>query len=157
MIPSQPSDHMTDEVARPVIHLDASRRPSCDLLPERIDNLIRVQTAQHASLLAEVGHMRTDFRDLALAVRELATEIRPLVHDRVDAQALERAQAKLYEQSSNVSKAWADFIGSSNVKAAIAAIVAAAMSAGLLRGCGIIKPQPEMQEAQADGAWWRHR
>jgi len=167
--PSQAVDHVTDEAPRPVITLgglpngsSAARAPhgptSCELLPERIDALIKVQTAQHGSLLAEIGHLRIDVKDLSLAVRELAAEIKPLVHDRVDAQAMERAQAKLFEQQSNVSKAWADFISSPTTKAVLAAILAAAASIGALRGCGVIEPSvPQLEEAHADGAWWRHR
>lgn len=158
----------TDEQPRPVIQLGglpngsaptrgAHSPASCDLLPERIDALIRVQAAQHGSLLAEVGHMRMDLRDMATALRELADEIRPLVLDRVDSQAMERAQAKLFEQQSNVSKAWADFISSPTTKAVIAAIIAAFGAMGLLRSCGIVETQPEPMEAHADGAWWRHR
>jgi len=166
--PSQAVDHVTDEAPRPVITLgglpngsSAARAPhgptSCELLPERIDALIKVQTAQHGSLLAEIGHLRIDVKDLSLAVRELAAEIKPLVHDRVDAQAMERAQAKLFEQQSNVSKAWADFISSPTTKAVLAAIIAAFGAMGLLRSCGIVETQPEPMEAHADGAWWRHR
>lgn len=167
--PTQPRDLSTDELPRPVINLGgppngsspargAQGPASCELLPERIDALIKVQTAQHGSLLAEIGHLRVDVKDLSLAVRELATEIRPLVHDRVDAQAMERAQAKLFEQQSNVSKAWADLVSSPTTKAVIAAILAAAASIGALRGCGVIEPSvPQLEAAQADGAWWRHR
>jgi len=148
-------DVNTDEVLRPTVR--AVGPVACDLLPERIDALTRVLAARDSALLSEFGHLRGDFKDLALSVRELTAEIKPLAHDRVDSKALEKARAEVHAQQATVSKAWADLFSSPTTKAVIAAIVGAIASAGLLRSCVLVEPPPEPAEAHADGAFWRGR
>lgn len=152
---SQVRDLNTDEVMRSngrgVNHLP------CDLLPERIDALTKVLAARDSALLAEFGHLRGDFKDLSLSVRELTAEIRPLAHDRVDSKALEKARAEVHQEQATVSKAWADFFNSPTTKAIFVALAGALGAAGLLRSCVLVEPPPEPAEAHADGAFWRGR
>lgn len=145
----------TDDVLRPVVR--AVGPVVCDLLPERIDALIKVQSAQHGALLAEIGHMRGDIKDLTVAVRELATALQPIVQDKVDQRAADKVRSEIHQQQMTVSKAWADMISSPTTKAVVAAIVGAIASAGLLRSCVLVEPPPEPAEAHADGSFWRGR
>lgn len=153
--PTQIRDVATDEVLRPQVR--AVGPIPCELLPERIDALIKVQSAQHSAMLAELGHMRGDIKDLTVAVRELATALQPIVQDKVDQRAEEKVRSELHARQETVSQAWADLFSSPTTKAVIAAIIGAIASAGLLRSCVLVEPPPEPAEAHADGAFWRGR
>lgn len=152
---SQVRDVATDEVQRPQVR--AVGPVACDLLPERIDALIKVQSAQHGAMLAEIGHMRGDIKDLTVAVRELATALQPIVQDKVDQRAADKVRSEIHQQQMTVSKAWADMISSPTTKAVVAAIIAAFGAMGFLRSCGLVETQPEPVEAHADGSFWRGR
>lgn len=148
-------DVITDEVMRPTVR--AVGPIPCELLPERIESMMKVQAAQHSALLSELGHLRVDFKDLAAAMRELTVALAPLVADRVDQKAEEKVRSELHARQETVAKAWADLFSSPTTKAVIAAIIGAIASAGLLRSCVLVEPPPEPQEAHADGSFWRGR
>lgn len=119
--------------------------------------MMKVQAAQHSALLSELGHLRVDFKDLAVAMRELTTALAPLVADRVDQKAEEKVRSELHQKQETVNQAWASFINSPTTKAVLVALAGALGAAGLLRSCVLVEPPPEPAEAHADGAFWRGR
>lgn len=148
-------DVATDEVSRPTVR--AVGPTACDLLPERIDSMMRVQATQHSAMLSEIGHLRNDFKEVAVAVRELTTALQPIVQDRVDRKAEERVRSEIHQRQETVAQAWAGLINSPTTKAIFVALAGALGAAGLLRSCVLVEPPPEPAEAHADGAFWRGR
>lgn len=153
--PTQVRDVATDEVLRPTVR--AVGPVACDLLPERIDALTRVLTARDNAMLAELGHMRGDIKDLTVAVNRLADALQPIVQDKLDQRAVDKARSELHQRQETVNEALVAFINSPTTKAVIAALIAAFGAMGLLRSCGLVEMPPEPQEAHADGAFWRGR
>lgn len=108
-------------------------------------------------MLAELGHMRGDLKDLTLAVRELTVALQPIVQDKVDQRAEEKVRSEIHQRQETINQALVSFINSPSTKAAVAAIIAAFGAMGLLRSCGLVEMPPEPQEAHADGSFWRGR
>lgn len=155
MTPPLNGREATDEVSRPVVR--AVGPVACDLLPERIDALTRVLTVRDNAMLVELGHMRSDIKDLTASVNRLADALQPIVQDKIDQRAADKVRSEIHQKQETINQALASFINSPTTKAVIAAIIAAFGAMASMRSCGLTELPPEPAEAHADGSFWRGR
>lgn len=121
----------------------------------RLDSIVRAQEGTNTRLVGELGHLRTDMRDLSAAVRDLTSELAPVTASITSEAAVTQARAKLQAEADARSSAWHELITSPTVRAIVFVVVGAILSGLGLKSCAGqgIDPHEELPQAIFEGPW----
>jgi len=121
----------------------------------RLDSIVRAQEGTNTRLVGELGHLRTDMRDLSAAVRDLTSELAPVTASITSEAAVTQARAKIQAEADARSSAWHELITSPTVRAIVFLIVGATLSGLGLKSCngGGVDPHDELPQAVFEGPW----
>jgi len=121
----------------------------------RLDSIVRAQEGTNTRLVGELGHLRTDMRDLSAAVRDLTSELAPVTASITSEAAVTQARAKLQAEADARSSAWHELITSPTLRAVVFLATGAILSGLGLRSCagGGIDPGEQIPQAVFEGQW----
>lgn len=121
----------------------------------RLDSIVRAQEGTNTRLVGELGHLRTDMRDLSAAVRDLTSELAPVTASIASEAAVTQARAKLQAEADARSSAWHELITSPTVRAVVFLATGAILSGLGLRSCAGqgLDPGEQVPQAVFEGQW----